>query len=188
MEWFVRKILVDNYLEQYKEKLGNMPSSYTPDPPEKMVQYPAHAMHLKASVNDDNIAIVKSLEQQVGTSPEWYQSFVRLFHGNLGTQERHDATTESHAIKPTPQERLQFLVTIPGCFHIQMACVDAIWRVHIQSKALHEVKGGVFDQFKVLHPKDSSKLASNLTYCMLNDGIQHLVSLHLLACLEQATS
>src|SRR5258708_3134958 len=119
MEWFVRKILVDNYLEQYKEKLGNIPSSYTLDPPEKMVQYPAHAMHLKASVNDDNIAIVKSLEWQVGTSPEWYQSFVRLCHGDLGTQERHDATTESHAIKST-QEQLQFLVTIPGCFHIRM--------------------------------------------------------------------
>ena len=70
-----------------------------------------------------------------------------------------------------------------------MACVDAIWQVHIQSKALCEVKGGVFDQFKVLHPKDSSKLASNcnLTYHMLNDGIQHLVSSHLLVCWEQAT-
>ncbi len=116
MEWFVRKILVDNYLEQYKEKLGNIPSSYTLDPPEKTVQYPAHAMHLKVSVNDDNIAIVKSLKQQVGTSPEWYQSFVRLCHDDLGTQERHDATTESHAIESTPQEQLQFLVTILGAF------------------------------------------------------------------------
>ncbi len=118
---------MDNYVEQYKEKLGNIPSSYTLNPPEKMVQYPAHAMHLKASVNDDNIAIVKSLKWQVGTSPEWYQSFVRLCHGDLGTQERHDATTESRAIESTPQEQLQFLVTIPGCFHIWMACVDAIW-------------------------------------------------------------
>ena len=105
----------------------------------------------------------------------------------MGTQERHDATTESQAIEFTPQERLQFLVTIPGGFHIRMACVDAIWRVHIQSKALREVKGGIFDQFKVLHPKDSSKLASHPTYRMLNDGIQHLVSSHILVCWEQAT-
>src|SRR5258707_6662060 len=68
-----------------------------------------------------------------------------------------------------------------------MACVDAMWQVHIQSKALHEVKGGVFDQFKVIHPKDSSKLASNPTYHMLNDGILHLISSLLLVCWEQAT-
>ena len=68
-------------------------------------------------------------------------------------QERHEATTESHAIESTPQERLQFLVTIPGGFHIRMACVDAIWRVHLQPKALHEVKGGIFDQFKSFDPE-----------------------------------
>ena len=104
MEWFVWKILVDNHLETYKEELGTMPSSFTLDRPERMIQYPAHAMHLKTSVNDDNIAIVKNLEQQVGTSPEWYDSFIRLCHGDLGMQERHDVTTESRAIEATPQE------------------------------------------------------------------------------------
>ena len=58
----MQKILVDNHLGQYKEELRKIPSSFTIDPPEKTIQYPAHAMHLKASVNDDNIAIVKSLE------------------------------------------------------------------------------------------------------------------------------
>ncbi len=104
MEWFVWKILVDNHLEMYKEELGTMPSSFTLDRPERMIQYPAHAMHLKTSMNDDNIAIVKNLEQQVGTSPEWYDSFVRLCHGDLGMQERHDTTMESHTIEATPQE------------------------------------------------------------------------------------
>ena len=55
-------------------------------------------------MNDDNIAIVKSLEWQAGTSPEWYHSFVRLCHSDLGMQERHDATTELHVIESTPQE------------------------------------------------------------------------------------
>jgi len=187
MEWFTQKIIVDNYLGQYKDELGKMPSSFTLDILEKTVQYPAQAMHLKASVNDDNIAIVKSLEWQAGTSPEWYHSFVRLCHGDLGMQERHDATTELCTIESTPQERLQFLVTIPGGFHIHMACVDAIWQVHIQPKALHEVRGGIFDQFKILWLKDSSKLGSNPTYRMLNDGILHLTSSHLLVCWEQAT-
>ena len=76
MEWFVQKILVNNHLETYKEELGTMPSSFTLDRPERTIQYPARAMHLKMSMNDDNIAIVKNLEWQVGTSPEWYDSFI----------------------------------------------------------------------------------------------------------------
>ena len=66
-----------------------------------------------------------------------------------------------------------------------MACVDAIWQVYIQPKVLCELKGGIFDQFKILCLKDSSKLRSNPTYCMLNDGILHLISTHLLVCWEQ---
>jgi len=42
-----------------------------PQPTGKTVQYPACAMHLKASVNDDNITIVKTLEWQIGTSLEY---------------------------------------------------------------------------------------------------------------------
>ena len=95
---------MDNYLGQYKEELGNIPSSYVLNPPKKTIQYLACTMHPKASVNDNNITIIKNLEQQIGTSPEWYQSFIRLCHGNLGTQERHDAMTESRAIEFMLQE------------------------------------------------------------------------------------
>ena len=114
----MQKVLIDNYLESYNKKLRKMPSSFTLHPPEKTYQYPACAMHLKASANDDNIAIVKNLEWQVGTNPEWYHSYMRLCHGDLGTQERHNSIMESHAIESTPQEQLQYLVTIPGGFHI----------------------------------------------------------------------
>ena len=98
------EVLIDNYLESYNEKLGKMPSSFTLHPLEKIVQYPACVMHLKASMNDDNIAIVKNLEWQVGTSPEWFHSYIRLCHSDLGMQERHNTTTESCTIESTPQE------------------------------------------------------------------------------------
>ena len=41
--------------------------------------------------------------------------------------------------------------------------------------------------FKILHPKDLSKLALHPTYQMLNDGIHHLIELEILVCWERVT-
>ncbi len=41
--------------------------------------------------------------------------------------------------------------------------------------------------FKILHPKDSSKLALHPTYQMLNDGIHHLIKSEILVCWERVT-
>ena len=63
--WFIWKILVE---KQYTDKLGTVPSAITIDAEKtSQYQYPAHTMHLKASTNDDNIAIIKNLEKQIGT-------------------------------------------------------------------------------------------------------------------------
>src|SRR5260370_40514053 len=140
-------------------------------------------MHLNAATNDDNIAIVKNLEKQIGTPLDWFGNYVWLCHGDLGTQEWHAATTESHALESSAQERLQYLVTIPGIFHIRMAAVDAIWRVYLHNKKLQVSPGGIYDQFKVLQPKNSSKLATSPTYHMLNAEIIHLVHSHILVFL-----
>src|SRR5258708_35915522 len=73
----------------------------------------------------------------------------------------------------------------PGIFHLRMAAVDAIWRTHNKDKNVRENVGSTFELFHVLRPKDSSKLATNPGYCMLNDGIQHLLKTHLLVCWER---
>ena len=96
-------------------------------------------------------------------------------------------TTESRAIESSEKDQLQWLITVPGTFHIRMVCVDAIWWVHIHPKAQRDIKGGIFNLFKILHPKDSSKLALHPTYQMLNDGIHHLIESEILVCWERVT-
>ena len=86
-EWFIRKILIDKHLsKRFSKQIGPMPLSLD-IPITKTNQQPAHAMHLKASSNDDNISIVKNMERQVNTPANWYKSYVRLCHGDLGMQE-----------------------------------------------------------------------------------------------------
>ena len=58
-------------------------------------------MHIKASSTDGNVEIVENLENQLGTNEEWYNEYVQLCHGNLGTQEHHDVTMFFHSIEHT---------------------------------------------------------------------------------------
>src|SRR5258708_1892472 len=134
MLWFIKSILVDNYLpNEYKDLLGPIPSSKQ-ILNTKMVQLPAHAMHIKASSTDGNVEIVENMECQLGTLDEWYDSYIHLCHGDLGTQERHDTTMSFCSIEKSRKNRFQWLILVPGIFHIRMAAVDAIWRTHIKDK------------------------------------------------------
>jgi len=47
-------------------------------------------MQINASSTDGNVEIVENLELQLGTKKEWYDSYIHLCHGDLGTQEHHD--------------------------------------------------------------------------------------------------
>ena len=89
-----------------------------------------------------------------------------------------------HSIEKSAMDQFQWLIPVPGVFHIQMAAVDAIWRMHIRDRKVWENTGGTFELFCMLRPKDSLKLVTNPGYCMLNDGIQHLIKTHLPVCWE----
>ena len=147
----MKSMIVEYLLPTYKDLLGLTPLSEWIDL-EKSMQQPAHAMHIKASSNDGNIEIVENLECQLGTKSKWYDSYVHLCHGNLGTQECHNSTTFFCAVENNSRTRLQWLVTIPGIFHIRMAAVDAIWRTHISGYALHSNEGGTYQLFGTLRP------------------------------------
>ncbi len=109
-------------------------------------------MHIKASSNDGNVKIIENLEHQLGTKSKWYDSYICLCHGNLGTQEHHDSTMFFCAVENSSQNRLQWLVIVPEVFHVQMAAVDAIWKTHISGDALCSNEGGTYKLFQMLHP------------------------------------
>ena len=85
-EWYIRKIIINRHFPRYRETLGRLPSNLR-IPSGKTIQFPARAMNLKASTNDDNIRIVQNMEEQIATPDEWYDTYMRLCHGDLGTQE-----------------------------------------------------------------------------------------------------
>ena len=149
-----------------------------------MIQHPVHATHIKAPSTDGNVKIVKNMECQLGTADKWYNSYVCLCHGDLGTQEHHDVTTSFHSIKKSGKNHLQWLIPIPGMSIFKWLQLMLSGECTLGIKICERIGE---ELFHMLCPKDSLKLATNPGYHMLNDGLQHLIKTHLLVCWEHIT-
>ena len=186
MLWYIKSTIVEYLPSSYKSLLGLMPSSKWIDiKKSKSTQQPACAMHIKASSNDGNIKIVENLGCQLGTKSEWCDSYVHLCHGDLGTEECHDSTRFFHAIENSSQNRLQ-LWQYPVYSTSGWQLLMLFGECTLVDHAVHSNEGGTYKLFETLCPWDFSKLnSSNPSYCMLNDGIMHLIKAHITVCWEQ---
>ncbi len=75
-------------------------------------------------------------------------------------------------------EHMHYLLLILGLFHVRMACVDAINRIHASGNNLHMDPNGLY---KWLMPNDVSKLQKKvLPFWMMNDGIGYITQVVIL--------
>ena len=103
-------------------------------------------MDINNSTVSGNIHAVVDLLAQGGiydpVAPHFKESgspdlslYVVLVHGDLGTGEHLQTAQIRRSLEPTPWDRFQHVIFIPGLFHFKMACTDAIWRCFIQPTA-----------------------------------------------------
>jgi hypothetical protein len=71
----------------------------------------------------------------MNTPNEFLEDYVTLVHGDLATKERIDALRKMRVIEHNAKNRLDWVLFVPGMFHLKMACADAFWRVHVLPKA-----------------------------------------------------
>jgi hypothetical protein len=129
------------YFWQFKSQISE-PEPIEKIPVVKTPVTPARAMDVNNSTVAGNIcAIIKLLEQGGFGDPsdpetqaliEHLHQYVVLFHGDLETGERIQAIQLRRSIEKTFWNHLQYLIFVPGLFHVKMACADAIWRIFIQ--------------------------------------------------------
>lgn len=139
------KFLVDlcthgpDYFRQFLARIAD-PESVDKIPITKTFQVPAKAMDLNNSTVDGNISAIVDLLKQAGVLDpadlddlmiDDPQEVVIFIHGDLGSGERIHTGRIQRSIERTERRRLQFVIFIPGLFHIKMACADAIWRIFI---------------------------------------------------------
>lgn len=127
-------------------------------------------MDLNNSTVDGNISAIVDLLKQAGVLEpadlddlmiDDPQEVVIFIHGDLGSGERIQTGRIQRSIERTERRRLQFVIFIPGLFHIKMACADAIWRIFISPSFGREDKCSLMAFIALLYPKQTSRISSN---------------------------
>ncbi|KZT00083.1 uncharacterized protein LAESUDRAFT_739738 [Laetiporus sulphureus 93-53] len=153
-----------------------------------------HAMDINQSRVDGNIEAISNLLSQGGVGDPAEQithgqpnstlvdisEYVALVHGDLSTCERIQSILKVRSIEKTPWRHYQFVIFVPGLFHLKMVCADAIWRLLIQPPSSRHDDNSLMHYIDVLHPKETGKIGSSPKFHQMHDVINHAgIALHL---------
>ncbi|KAI6033383.1 hypothetical protein EDC04DRAFT_2868871 [Pisolithus marmoratus] len=77
-----------------------------------------------------------------------------LFHGDLGTAECIHAILQCQAVEDSPCNQCQYVIFIPGLFHLKMAAADALWHAFIHPMAARHDDTSLMHDVGILQPKE----------------------------------
>ncbi|KAF8335733.1 uncharacterized protein EI90DRAFT_3152773 [Cantharellus anzutake] len=173
--WHITSVLIEEHFPELRSHLLDPPSTFQLSP-QQMLYSTAEAVYAKASTIDGNIDAIMSLLQQSGiVEAGVFEKYIILVHGDLGTVEKVEGILRSRRIEESALERMHYLVAIPGLFHVRMACVDAMNRIHATGKDSRSDPNGLYKRLCLLFPNDLSKLNKAVPpFQMMNDGINYI--------------
>ncbi|KAK1227567.1 hypothetical protein PQX77_009427 [Marasmius sp. AFHP31] len=150
----------------------------------KDVHYATSVIDADEGTNDGNWVVIESLLEQAGISKDSHSKYLLLVHGDLSTKEKVEAIKKYRVIEKNEYNRLDFILIIPGLFHLKMALVDAIWRIHVQPKENQSEPLGVLECIHHLRPKSTGEFTNKNGPCFrsMHDVIHHLAWANILEC------
>ncbi|KAI5997476.1 hypothetical protein EDD15DRAFT_2410723 [Pisolithus albus] len=164
--WKMLSDLVEHgpvYFRRFQEVLGE-PEVVEAIPVIKTPIVAARAMEFVNSTVSGNIQSITGLLAQAGIHdpnegddlhmPD-ISDYVVLFHGDLGTAEHVQAMLQRRAMEDSPWNRCQYVVFVPGLFHLKMAAADALWRAFIHPVAARSDETSLMHDVGVLWPKET---------------------------------
>ncbi|KAF8218994.1 hypothetical protein L208DRAFT_1344727, partial [Tricholoma matsutake] len=99
--------------------------------------------------------------------------FVVLFHGDLGTGDQILSILQRCAIEKTPWNQLQYVIFVPGLFHVKMACTDAVWRAFLKPLSAHLDPTSLMQDVAKLQSNETGTIGSNPGFCHMHQVIGH---------------
>jgi hypothetical protein len=164
-----------DHFAQFQQRVG-LPEFVEKIPVVKMRHAPAKAMDINESRVSGNIQAVENLMEQGGIGDVTedstdIQKHVVIFNGDLATGERLEAVLERRSIEETTVSRFQFLVFVPGLFHLKMACADAIWRIFIEKKESRDDENSLMRFLAVHRARDSGRIGTNPGFRRMHEVI-----------------
>lgn len=141
-------------------------------------------MEINQSTKSGNLEVIQNLFTQAGlhkpassdhliSQNDELKDCVYLVHGDLLTGERIYAVQHSCAPEESPWDQFQYIIFVFGLFHLQMACVDALYRNLLKLGESHYDKGGFSTYLKLLQPKDWGKIFTGTPFRVMHTTFIH---------------
>ena len=170
------------YFAQFRTVLGQ-PEVVDQIPLIRTPITPARSMEFSNSTVAGNISTIIDLMRQGGVGdpddPDTIYEVkdgmlhIIFFHGDLGTGDRILSIQLRRSIEKSPWNRFQYVVFVPGLFHVKMACVDSLWRLFIMPAMAREDKTSLMKDIGVLRPKETGIMGSKPGFHRMHDTILH---------------
>jgi hypothetical protein len=176
--WKMLSDLVEHgpeYFRRFRDALGE-PEEVEVPPVVKTPVIAAQSMEYVNSTVSGNIeSIVRLLAQAgIGDPRETHDpdmpdisDYVVPFHGDLGMGECIQALLQCRAMENSPWKRCQYIIFIPGLFHLKMAAANAIWHAFIYPIAARGNNTSLLRDVGILRPKEIGHYQSK-------PGFQHM--------------
>ncbi|KAI6006428.1 hypothetical protein EDC04DRAFT_2611449 [Pisolithus marmoratus] len=151
------------YFQQFKDMVGE-PEFIKAIPVVKMPIIAACMMEFVNSTVSGNIQSITGLLAQARIhdpkdkdDPDMpdISDYVVLFHGDLGTAEHVQAILQCWAVEDSPWNQCQYVIFIPGLFHLKMAATDALWHAFIHPAAASHDDTSLMHDIGILQPKET---------------------------------
>ena len=136
LQRYLHAILVQQQplFKHYSAEL-RLPTTVQTLPLTKTIQYPASAINADEGQNDGNWQVLENMLDQSGVPDNRLEEEISLVHGDLTTKERLDALWKMHIVEHLAKNWLNFVVFVPGLFHLKMTAMDAFWGAHVELSA-----------------------------------------------------
>ncbi|EIN09495.1 hypothetical protein PUNSTDRAFT_133288 [Punctularia strigosozonata HHB-11173 SS5] len=183
------------YFRQFASQLGEpevIKKICEDDQIQRTKQIPLTATKFHQGRTEENIGAVHSFMNQGGVGDVANHSGLReireeciIGHGDLLTVSRVQSIQLSRSLEDTtPWLRLQFLVMVPGLFHLKMACCDAIWRIFISPTKGQQDANSLMSHIGVIRPKQTGTFASKTGpgFRRMHEVVQHVGTVLRLDC------
>ena len=105
----------------------------------------------------------------------------------MATKEKIDTLCKMRTIEPTAKKHLDWLLFVPGMFHLKITCADAFWCTHVLPKTGYRGATGFFEYIQHLHPQEAGKCTSSPGFCHMDDEIHHTTWADILDCWRTET-
>ncbi|EGN97692.1 hypothetical protein SERLA73DRAFT_154003 [Serpula lacrymans var. lacrymans S7.3] len=125
---------------------------------------------------------VKELVEDTNLDHVDVSEHIVLFHGDLGTGEQLQAIQEQRSIEETPWNHFQYLISVPGLFHLKMACADTLWCTFLQLATARQDETSLMHNVSMLQPRETGIYGSKPGFRHMHQLVNHPGIYHCLDC------